>query len=511
MPFQDPLQKLPRKSTALLLFAILCFGAILRMANLHNEQAWFDEIVTLRHLQAASLGEYLDLCRPRHPHHPPLYMTAQFFWSRIFGAGEYATRMLSIVAAMLSLVMIFLLTKKLYGSRAGLIATLWLAFIPFHIYYAQQIRFYAFTTLFALLSMYIFLKLLRDGRARWWISLTLVDLAIMWNQPLGGALFLAQALYLLIYHRKQIRLVGAWGLQHVLIGATLIPWILRIDNEASIRVQQWLDLPRLFGGGKTVETFFRVSAGELPYLPTNAVGESLFFLKPIFTWILVATYVLAALYVLLHIKKGDTDALDDEKKLLPPKQTFILVGSWLLVPPIALFILSYIWRPTFLERYLIYSMLPLYILMGAFISSLRPRIRIYILTALVILNLGYQAAFHSPGPFRLRYADAAAIVTQAHTDPERVLVLNGMDANALRYRLYPKGIRVTRLPNEQRLIAELDALGKYFAPRWIVLTSSEITDRVLAQCDESNRACTLSDLTASKHLAVVYVRPREAN
>jgi hypothetical protein len=156
-------------------------------------------------------------------------------------------------------------------------------------------------------------------------------------------------------------------------------------------------------------------------------------------------------------------------------------------------------------------MFPLYILMGAFISSLRPRIRIYTLTALLILNLGYQAAFHSPGPFRLRYADAAATVTQAHTGPERVLVLNEMDANALRYRLYPERIRVTRLRNEQRLMAELGALGENFAPRWIVLTAPEITDRVLAKCDESNRACTLSDLTASKYLAVVYVRPPEAS
>ena len=511
MPLQDPLQKLPRKSTALLLIAILCFGAILRMANLHNEQAWFDEIATLRYLQAASLGEYLDLCRPQHPHHPPLYMTAQFFWSRIFGTSEYATRMLSIVAAMLSLVMVFLLTKKLYDSRAGLVATLWLTFIPFHIYYAQEIRFYAFTTLFALLSMYVFLKLLCDGRVRWWVSLTLVDFAIMWNHPLGGALFAAQALYLLIYHRKQIRLVGAWGLQHVLIGATLTPWILRIDNEASIRVQQWLDPPRLFGGGMTVESFFRIGAGGLYYRPTNAVGESLFFLEPVFAWILVATYVLAALYLLLQIKKGDTDALDDETKQLPPKQTFILMGSWLLVPPIAFFILSHIWRPIFLERYLIYSMLPLYILMGAFISSLRPRIRIYTLTALLILNLGYQAAFHSPGPFRVRYADAAATVAQAHTGRERVLVLSEMDANALSYRLYSERIRVTRKRTEQALISELHGLRKHFTPRWIVLTEPEITDRVLAQCDESNRACTLSDFSAARYLAVVYVRPPEAS
>lgn len=498
--------------TAVLLIVILGLGLFLRTFNLHNEDAWNDEIVTLEHLDTASLHDFLNLVKARNPIHPPLYMVLQHGWAQLFGFSEYATRLLSVTAGMLCLVMMYVLTRLLYGSQAGLISTLWLSFIPIHIYHAQEIRFYAFVTLFGLLSMYSFTKLVQDGRRRWWVLLTFADLAVLWTQPLGAAIFVAQATYLVVFFRHRIRFILSWMLQHVFVCLTLLPWALSIDSSLGSRSLRWLSIPNLLGPRPSLESFLRVTAGELS-LPTNRLGELLFPFKPVLTGLLILSYVVAAIFVIRASMKPNTHGGEATAPngTVSQRQALGLVLLWFLIPPLILFVISHLWRPVFVPRYLISSMLAPYILLAACVTRLSSRARPYVLVTLLIFNLGYQATFHFPGPHRVRYGKAAELIVSMGPSQGPVAVHGPGPGYAMQFHLRNEGIRVKHLQTQKAFMGE--ALGKNpgTQARWFILKRKPYEVELVRQLEIAGTPYRKFDLTASRYLVVIYLGPKESS
>ncbi len=99
--------------------------------------------------------------------HPPLYYVLLRGWTQLFGTSEIALRSLSAVGGVAVVLLTWAIARALWGNVTALVSGTLLALHPFLVYYAQEVRMYIFTALWAALAAYAVCRIvLREGRAR---------------------------------------------------------------------------------------------------------------------------------------------------------------------------------------------------------------------------------------------------------------------------------------------------------------------------------------------------------
>jgi mannosyltransferase len=157
-----PLFPLPRERWALLvLLAIMLLGAVLRFYGLGFQSLWGGELASW------DFGGRDTISRvAQDGSQPPLYFLILHFARWIFGDSEWALRLPSAVAGWLCIPAIYLLGKKLYWEREGIMAALFLAVLWPPIYYSQEARPYAVLILLSILTAYFWWDLMTGLRYR---------------------------------------------------------------------------------------------------------------------------------------------------------------------------------------------------------------------------------------------------------------------------------------------------------------------------------------------------------
>ncbi len=119
---------------------IILAAALLRFYHLGVQSLWSDEgnsaAMAARPLARIALDTSHDI-------HPPFYYWLLHFWSAAFGQSEIALRSLSALAGIVLVWLAYLLGKRLYGRRVGLLAATLTALSPLAVYYSQEARMYA--------------------------------------------------------------------------------------------------------------------------------------------------------------------------------------------------------------------------------------------------------------------------------------------------------------------------------------------------------------------------------
>lgn len=90
--------------------------------------------------------------------HPPLYFLILHSWIRLFGTGEYAVRSLSGLFYILSVLALFGIGRKLYGTKTGLLCAAIYLSSPLAILSAQFARMYSLLSLLSILSTWLYLQ-----------------------------------------------------------------------------------------------------------------------------------------------------------------------------------------------------------------------------------------------------------------------------------------------------------------------------------------------------------------
>ncbi len=107
------------------------------------------------------------------------FMVSQALSFNLLGFTDIAARFPSIIFGSLSVVLIYLIGKRVYNREAGLAAAILLAFSGWAVYMSTYIRFYSMHTMFFLLSIFLYLKY-RETRADGWFFSLCVILSV-WN------------------------------------------------------------------------------------------------------------------------------------------------------------------------------------------------------------------------------------------------------------------------------------------------------------------------------------------
>lgn len=144
-------------TTTLLLIAVLLLAAYLRFHNLEAQSFWNDEgnsaRIAERPLAAIIEGAAGDI-------HPPAYYVMLAGWRALAGHSEFALRMLSALAGVLTAAVIYALGAAVFDRMAGVVGALFAAVSPFQVYYGQEARMYALVALLAVLSVWLTVKVL---------------------------------------------------------------------------------------------------------------------------------------------------------------------------------------------------------------------------------------------------------------------------------------------------------------------------------------------------------------
>lgn len=165
----------------------------LRLRLALNRELWLDESHSAL-LARMPLGDLLQYVRGDV--HPPGYFLALNLWARAFGDSEGALRSFSMIAVALATLGIFRVARNAFGPWYAALASLLFGLSPVLVFYGTEVRMYALTILWAVLTLVAYQKLLADpastrGRA---VSMGLLGALTFLTHYIG--LFFLGGLYL---------------------------------------------------------------------------------------------------------------------------------------------------------------------------------------------------------------------------------------------------------------------------------------------------------------------------
>ena len=334
--------------------ALLLLALALRVYRLPVQSVWYDEGVswylTRTSLPALTLWTAQDI-------QPPLYYYLLWFWVRLVGTSEYALRFPSVYFGTLSVPLLWVAARRLWGQRAAWLAAVWLTVSPLHVYYAQEARMYTWLAFLGLLSSYLLVRLhcipAANLRSPYAWAFVLSTVAALYTHYFAFFLLAAHALY---------SLYRWWAVSFSQPGSSRpVTWKLPISLPISISISililylPWLPfLVTRYG----VDTSYWPGALKLGEVARKlfvafSLGETV--TEPVGIW-LSAGYALIFLFSLVVLLTSVPYAIRNTQDVVRTvhcvlrKDSLIFLLLYLLVP-IAL-VLLVVWRtPKFNPRY----------------------------------------------------------------------------------------------------------------------------------------------------------------
>jgi 4-amino-4-deoxy-L-arabinose transferase-like glycosyltransferase len=157
--------------------SVAVLGLVLRMLLVRG--IWVDEAISI-HQAHMSLSGMLHNLRATD-NHPPLYFLILWATVRVLGYGQLAVHIPTIIAGTLLIPAVYITGRELFDRRTGVLAAVFTSFAPLLIWYAQEARPYAFFMLFATLAVWAQMRVLRDGRIRYWVAYGALTIALIYT------------------------------------------------------------------------------------------------------------------------------------------------------------------------------------------------------------------------------------------------------------------------------------------------------------------------------------------
>ncbi len=163
-----------RIGLALILIFLLAFG--LRLYDLEGQSMWSDEGLSLYRAQqplAVVLANTITVDGVvTTDTNPPFYFLLLHGWRALLGESVFLLRYVGVLVALLSIPLIYGLGRTLYSAQVGILAALFLAVSPFHVWQTQVLRNYGLLITINLLSVYglaryAFASAAEVGRPKW--------------------------------------------------------------------------------------------------------------------------------------------------------------------------------------------------------------------------------------------------------------------------------------------------------------------------------------------------------
>jgi mannosyltransferase len=385
----------------------------LRMYRLGSQSLWLDEAWSIR-VANHSLGEILRY----RSNIPPLHQMVLHLFMAGLGTSEFPVRLPSVLAGVLSIVLVYAIATRLFNRSVGLVAGLILAISPYHVWYSQEARPYALFIVLSLASVWFFLDLRGKpnfiGFAGYVVTTTLAT----YTHVYALFLLLFQNLYMLYSWRKPARLGQKWIVAQATVLVLSVPWYYFIFFILSGRggAAPWAGFRKEMDLVVIPYTFFVYSLGTSvgPSLADLHLSRSLDLFMPYVGVLLPACIAFALVFLL-----GLYSTTKDKSRL-----SFLLL--YLFVPILGAFMITLLYnRITYNVRYTAVALPAYTIVLAKGITSVKRKDwRLF----LVLLVVGFSAYALGNYYFNAKYAkedtrSAAEYLETAAGERDVILVL----------------------------------------------------------------------------------------
>ncbi|MBN1124846.1 MAG: glycosyltransferase family 39 protein [Sedimentisphaerales bacterium] len=367
MIFGRIIQSISKSRWAIL--AIVLLGLCFRLYGLASESLWLDEglsVQTARHHDIATVLDHVYEMSAN----PPGHYIALHYWIRLFGTSEFSVRLLSAICSTICIGLTYLIGRRLLGHRSALLAALLVSLSKYELYFAQEARTYALWSMFTLLSMYFFLRLL-EKRSLWFYLAYLLSSAVMlYCHPYAPLIIVAQNVFVLLWWilvpGPKFLLPIHWIPLQLLVVASYSFWMRQILHRIN-QIQQ------------TGLVLLTPSIWDLPGVAKAFAGDSTVF---------GLLFLLLAIFALFWARqKGSYESAVSLRFLgrlgepLNVQRTFALMflAVWILVLILIPWFVSQVSTPIFSSRYMIACSIAFFLLVSHGILMIPwPKLRVTI-------------------------------------------------------------------------------------------------------------------------------------
>ena len=187
------------KGLWLYFFIIILVNICLKIILLEFSSFWYDEIISV---QSASL----DFGHIKHvsewDKNPPFYYYCLSVWIKIFNDSEYCVRLLSVIFSSVSAGILFLFANKHFNKVTAIIVSVLYLSSNILFFYSHEARAYSLVVLLTLLSSHIFLAIKEKTSIRNIILLGLINFLLIYTHYIAGIVLFFQFILMLFYFDK---------------------------------------------------------------------------------------------------------------------------------------------------------------------------------------------------------------------------------------------------------------------------------------------------------------------
>ena len=377
-----------------LLIVILLFGSFLRFYNIGEESLWVDEsgtallmknydlagvahntIINRQILPLGYLGKGGDL---------PVYYLLLKLWTGISSVSESSLRIFSAFFGVLSILLVYFMSKELFNEKTGLIASFIFSLHAIMLEYSQEARLYNFMIFIVLLASYSLIKSIRAKSNTFFAVFILSNLIGIYTSPIFLFFFIFEGLYIFYITLKNNFNDNKLFIGFILLIIAYLPVIYRLIR-ASIAGLRYSGKLSLFGIAKIFLAYNTWIYSPAPY------GFLIILSAVIITAILSFGFIRA---------------------LIKPNKSLIFAVAMLVIPFIAFFIMLYKVISVFpSNRYIIYTV-PVYVIISAFgLSQLKKKYLAFIFPLFIIASTVILSSFYIY-PIHPEYREAVAFLEQ---------------------------------------------------------------------------------------------------
>lgn len=380
-------------------FAVFAINFILKISFLDSSSIAWDEPFTIFHAQMEVKEIVSELYKGNNP---PFFEIVLHYWMYFSGLDPFWMRFLSLIFSCITAVLVFLLGNRFFNRTIGITAGALFTFANYHVFFAHEVRVYAWLGMWMVLTMYVFLKFVQDATWRTAILLMILNAILMYSHYLSFFLLLVQFISVISIAEIRKKVFGKSVVIALGVLVLFLPNILVLMNrfQSSASNGTWIKKPD--GISDLYNMLWKFSN------------------QPVTTVLCLAILLAAGIKFWLNRSKVTVS--------IPTKVTLI----WFLFPLLFQFLISFK-IPMFIDRYLIFASVGYYlsVAIAANYIFVKPVFR-FATVALVISLFAFTV---KPNLDNKRHVQEAVSYIQSIEGPETTILICGFDF-ALNFSYY---------------------------------------------------------------------------
>lgn len=349
---------LDKKNNRVFLFPFLIFilNFVIKIVYINSRDIALDEPFTIYYAQT-NISTIIDMLY--NENNPPFHFLFLHFWIKLFGIGAFSVRLPSLIFSSLTAVVIYKIGNKFFNSLTGIAAALIFTFSTMQLFFAHEARVYSLFVLLTSLSLYYYLKIAEHPKFKSnYFALFIFNLILIYSHYFGFFVIFIEMLCL-IYLPNRKELIKPFLILFLALALSYIPNLFIFWHRFSTSTQNgtWVSAPAI----------------------TELYGNLNRFINSKYNMV-VLIIISMMIVVSLLIKKK----LNREIKLLVSDQKYIVILFWFIIPYSLMFLLSFK-TPMFIDRYILYTSIPFYLLIAISIIKLIKKLKFQLIAITVFI------------------------------------------------------------------------------------------------------------------------------